>query len=142
MTRVLFLHGAPDRSRAAVTWLTSRAADDTDRVVVYLPDPVALDAIDRLLWTASGTGFIAHCRSDNPLAMETPVVLASSLSTVPDKGCLLNLSDEIPPDFDRFGDLVEIISTDDAVRLPGRERFRIYRDRGCALTNVDLGKAA
>jgi DNA polymerase IIIc chi subunit len=49
--------------------------------------------------------------------------------------CLLNLSDEIPPGFSRFRQLIEIVSVDDADRLPGRERFRFYRERGYPLEN-------
>lgn len=139
MTRITFLHGATDRARAAATWLASRAGA-AERVVVYVPNPAALDALDRLLWTESGTGFIPHCRADSPLATDTPILLAPALDTVTDDHCLVNLSDEVPPGFGRFGELVEIISTEDAVRLPGRERFRHYRDHGYALTNVDLGK--
>jgi DNA polymerase-3 subunit chi len=47
----------------------------------------------------------------------------------------VNLSNEIPPGFSRFQQLIEIISIDDEDRLPGRERFRFYRERGYPLEN-------
>jgi DNA polymerase-3 subunit chi len=72
------------------------------------------------------------------LAQETPIVLASGLENLVSDECLLNLSDEIPPGFSRFQSLVEIVSVDDQDRLPGRERFRFYRERGYPLRNDDI----
>ena len=53
---------------------------------------------------------------------------------------LLNLSNDLPPGFSRFEDLVEVVSEDDAVRLPARERVKFYRDRGYEIQFRDLAK--
>jgi DNA polymerase-3 subunit chi len=81
------------------------------------------------------TAFLPHCAADAALAAETPVLIARRIEEVAQDACLLNLSDDVPPGFSRFEELVEIVSTDDAVRLPARERFRFYRERGYALEN-------
>jgi DNA polymerase-3 subunit chi len=40
------------------------------------------------------------------------------------------LPNELPPEFSRVEEVIEIISTAAAVRLPARERFKFYRERG------------
>lgn len=108
--------------------------------LVYFASQEAMDRFDRLLWTLSSIGFIPHCRAGNRLETETPITLTTSVDPIPQDLCMLNLSNEVPPGFSRFQELVEIVSIDDADRLPGRERFRFYRERGYDLQNVDISK--
>jgi len=137
MTQITFLHGARDRLRAIATWLGNASSEGT-RVLVYVPAGERSEQLDRLLWTQPATGFTPHCRAEDKLAAETPTLIASELDNPPHDGCLLNLSDEIPPGFSRFQQLIEIISVEDDDRLPGRERFRFYRERGYPLEARDI----
>lgn len=132
MTQISFLHGARDRLQAVAAWLenASRAGKP---VLVYVPDDERCNQLDRLLWTLPAIGFTPHCRAADKLAAETRIILAAALDRAPHDGCLLNLSDEIPPGFSRFQEVVEIISVNDGDKLPGRERFRFYRERGYPL---------
>jgi hypothetical protein len=45
---------------------------------------------------------------------------------------LVNLGGDLPPGFSRFDRLIEIVGTDETDRIPARERFKFYRDRGYA----------
>jgi len=137
MTQISFFHGARDRLRAIAAWL-GRAGSEGRQVLVYVPAGESSEQLDRLLWTHQATGFTPHCRANDKLAAETPIILAAELDTPPHDGCLLNVSDEIPPGFSRFQQLIEIISVKDEDRLPGRERFRFYRERGYPLENRDI----
>lgn len=134
MTRICFYTNAADRLQAAAAWLAASWREHAP-VRVFAPDAALAERLDRLLWTQSALAFLPHCTADSPLAEETPVVIASTLDPLSADHCLLNLSDEIPPGFSRFEELIEIISIDDRVRLPARERFRYYRERGYALEN-------
>lgn len=137
MTRILFFHNAPDRLQAAAAWL-ARTAAAHQRATVFAPDRDLADRLDRLLWTHPATGFVPHCRAGSPLASETPILITDHLGNPAQDECLLNLSDETPSDFSRFEELVEIVSTADADRLPARDRYRYYRDRGYELKNQDI----
>jgi DNA polymerase-3 subunit chi len=132
VTRIEFLHDAPDRIAAAAEWLR-HAWQKRLPVLVYVPERQTAEQLDRLLWTQPATGFLPHCGAESSLAAETPIVLAESLERLPHDRCLLNLGNELPPGFARFEDLVEIVSTADADRLPARERFKFYRERGYAI---------
>lgn len=145
MTKVLFCHGAPDRLQAAAAWLMQCQREQTSAAaarstLVYAPDAGVAERFDRLLWTQSATGFLPHCQADSPLAAETPVLIAGNLEVPPHQQKLLNLSNELPPGFSRFEDLIEVISEEDAVRLPARERVMFYRDRGYDIQFRDLNK--
>lgn len=137
MTRITFLHGAVDRIQSAAQWL-QQAWSQRQAVLVYVPDEEQASKLDRVLWTQPQLSFLPHCRADSPLAAETPILLTSRLDDPAQEQCLLNLGNELPASFSRFEHLVEIVSTDDIDRLPARERFKFYRDRGYAIENRDI----
>jgi DNA polymerase-3 subunit chi len=139
VTRVQFLHGAANRLAAAADWLRE-AGRAGRRVVVLAPDGGLREQLDRQLWAQPATGFLPHCRIDSPLAPETPIVFAAGTEEVPHHDCLLNLGNGLPTNFARFAELVEIVSVDDADRLPARERFKHYRERGYELVVRDIGQ--
>lgn len=137
MTRIDFLHGAADRVQSAAQWL-QQAWSKRQAVLVYVPDTEQATRLDRLLWTQPALSFLPHCRIDSPLASETPILLTDQMDDPPQEDCLLNLSNDLPPTFSRFNLLIEIVSTDDADRLPARDRFKFYRDRGYAINSHDI----
>jgi DNA polymerase-3 subunit chi len=139
MTEIRFLHGAQDRLQAVAAWL-GQAGSEARKVLVYAPLDEQRNQLGRLLWTQPATGFIPHCMDGDKVAAETPIVLASRLDNLLHDECLLNLSNEIPPGFSRFQQLIEIVSIDDADRVPSRERFRFYRERGYPLEARDIAK--
>lgn len=143
MTKVLFCHGAPDRLQAAAAWLWQTAGGGATSAVIYAPDGRIAERLDQLLWVSPPTGFLPHCRARSPLAAETPILIAETtaeVDSVAQDELLLNLGNELPPGFGRFANLVEIISQEDSVRLPGRERAKFYRDRGYDIQYRDLQK--
>lgn len=139
MTHVEFLHGAPDRILAAAQWL-QQAWERRQAVLVYIPDTEAAARLDRILWTQPQLSFLPHCRANAPLAAETPILLTDQLDAPPQESCLLNLSNELPPSFSRFEQVVEVVSTEDDDRLPARERFKFYRERGYPVESRDISQ--
>ena len=137
MTRIHFYSNADDRLQAACAWLAA-SWQQKKSVVVFVPEAEVAERLDRMLWTQPAIGFLPHCAADTALAGETPVLIARRIEEVAQDACLLNLSNDIPSGFSRFEELVEIVSTDDPVRLPARERFRFYRERGYELENRNV----
>ena len=137
MTTIDFYFNAGDRLVTACQ-LAGKALQEKKRVLVYAPQPEMAQRIDRMLWTWQSISFVPHCHADDPLAAETPVLIASG--DVPAPGCevLLNLSAECPPFFERHERLLEVVSRDDEERRAGRARYAFYRDRGYAIRNHDL----
>lgn len=137
MTGIDFYHGAPDKMEVACRLIGECYAKGR-QVLVYAPEEAAAARIERLLWTQPATGFVPHCRTDSPLAAQTPVLIGASLDETGHHDVLVNLDGELPPAFSRFERLIEVVGTDEADRLPARTRFKFYRDRGYPLQAHDL----
>ncbi|HEY6896050.1 MAG TPA: DNA polymerase III subunit chi [Rhodocyclaceae bacterium] len=136
MTRIRFLHSAPDRLHTAAAWV-ALCWQERRPLTIYAPGDLG-ERLDRQLWTHNALSFVPHCRADSPLANETPILIDDRLDTLRQDQLLLNLSNELPPGFARFEELVEIVSTADADKLPARERYKHYRERGYELQNEDI----
>ncbi|MGD9953081.1 MAG: DNA polymerase III subunit chi [Burkholderiales bacterium] len=137
MTRVDFYFNAADKLQVACR-LAGKALAQGKRLLVYVPEPDAAQRLDRMLWTWPATGFVPHCAAHDPLAAETPVLIAGDADGVRDAEVLLNLSHDTPPAFERFERLLEVVARDDGDRQAARGRYRFYRDRGYAIADHDL----
>lgn len=137
MTQVFFYHGASDRIAAACA-LIGGAWAKRRPLLVYAPEKSVADSVDRTLWTANQLSFIPHCRADSPLAAETPILIADRLDTPVQQERLMNLSRELPPGYQRFASLVEVVGQDEDDRLAARERVQQYKQAGCDVRYFDL----
>jgi DNA polymerase-3 subunit chi len=140
VTRIDFHHGAGDKIQAACRLIGGLYAEGR-RVLVYAPADSVAAQVDRQLWVQPATGFVPHCRIEDALAAETPVLIGGSLDDAAHHDVLVNLDGELPPAFSRFERVVEIVGTDEADRGPARARFKFYRDRGYAIAAHDLKDA-
>jgi len=135
--RIDFYHDAPDKLATAVK-VAHKAYSQGLKLLVYAPSPAVADAFDRLLWSVPATGFVPHCRLGAALAPETPVLIADRLDAVPHHELLINLDTAVPPGFERFARLIEIVGRDEDDKTPARARFRQYRDGGHEIIRHDL----
>jgi DNA polymerase-3 subunit chi len=141
MTCIDFYFNAADKLQVACR-LAGKAMAQGKRLLIYAPQADTAQRIDRMLWVWQATGFIPHCGAEDPLASETPVLIASAADT--DAACevLLNLAPDTPPAFERYGRLLELVAQDDEDRRAARERYRFYRERGYRIADHDLGGEA
>ncbi|MDZ7596699.1 MAG: DNA polymerase III subunit chi [Thiobacillus sp.] len=141
MTEITFYTHADDPLDVARR-VAAKAHGQGKQVMIYAPDAATADAIDRLLWTMSATGFVPHCRDSDALAGETPVLIGTRADALRSADVMINLHHAQPPAFARFERLVEIIGQDEAGVEQGRERYRFYKTRGYALHAHDLRQPA
>ena len=140
MTGIDFYFNAAERLQV-VCRLAGKALAQGKQMLVYAPDPDTASRVDRMLWTWPASGFVPHCAPHDPLAPDTPVLIAAGEQTPPRCELLVNLSLECPPHFERFERLLEVVGTDEAERQAARSRYRYYRERGYSITNHDLAQA-
>lgn len=136
MTQIFFYHNAGNRL-AATAALVSRAFAQKKALLVYAPEADIAAAFDRQLWGQPATGFIPHVDVNSPLAAETPVLITSTLESLPHDERLFNLSSQVPPGFSRFTSVIEVVGQEDEERAAGRLRARFYKDRGYDLRYID-----
>jgi DNA polymerase-3 subunit chi len=141
LTTIDFYFNAEDRLQVACR-LAGKAAGQGRRMLIYAPEPELASRIDRLLWTWPAIGFVPHCAVHDPLAGDTPVLIAADAETPPGCEVLLNLGAGCPPHFERFERLLEVVGADEAERQVGRSRYRFYLERGYKIANHDLAKEA
>ena len=141
MTSIDFYFNAQDKLTVACR-LAGKALAQKKRLLIYAPEAETAQRVDRLLWTLPATGFVPHCLAHDPLAAETPVLIATDDEAPQDCDVLLNLSSGTPPHFERFDRLLEIVAEDEEERKAGRERYRWYRDRGYPIGNHDLARGS
>jgi DNA polymerase III subunit chi len=141
VTTIDFYFNAQDRFQVACR-LAGKVVAQKKRMLIYAPQPEAASRIDKMLWTWPAIGFVPHCALHDPLAGETPVLIAPELEEAPQCELLLNLGAETPPHFERFERLLEIVAAEEAERQAGRDRYRFYQARGYQISNHDLAKDA
>lgn len=142
MTEVAFHFNALDRLAHACRLLRKANAAGARVTVTGAPD--LMRELDEVLWTFSAPEFIAHCHAETapePVLARSPVVLTESLAVTPHYEVLLNLGAAVPPGFERFERLIEVVSLEPEERQLARERWRHYADRGYAIVRHDLGGA-
>jgi DNA polymerase-3 subunit chi len=135
MTRIDFHSNVPDKI-AYTCRLVRKARAANCRIVLLTRDQADLAALDHALWTFSELDFLPHVAAGDAYAASTPIILTDSDTLdVPHHQILINLSAGTPSHFARFERMFEIISTDDADKTAGRERYRFYQQRGYPLTH-------
>lgn len=135
MTRIDFHSNVPDKIAYSCR-LVRKARAANCNIVLFAGDRNALNTLDQLLWTFSELEFLPHVVAGDPFAGSTPIILTDNdQAELPHHQVLINLSQTTPAHFARFERMFEIVSSDDADKLAGRERYRFYQQRGYPLTH-------
>lgn len=137
MTEISFYTFAEDKL-AIVRQLSAKAVARGMHVMIYAPDTGLAQAMDTLLWTTPAHSFLPHCRDTHALAPHTPILIGENADALSRADLMINLHHQRPPAFSRFGRLMEIVGTETEDMEQGRLRYRFYRERGYALSTVDL----
>lgn len=129
MPTITFHHGATDKLRTACL-LVQGCVREGRRVLVQVPNSALAARFDHDLWSFAPLSFVAHCRAGSALAAETPVIIAGTSDVAGCDDVLLNLGQEVPANFQRFRDVLEVVGTAEEDAAPARQRFRHYKESG------------
>ena len=143
MTEVAFHFNAPDRLVYA-SRLLRKAYIKGARLLVWADAPLAA-ALDQQLWTLAGTEFVPHCRDNAPapLCARSPILISSvETPAAGEADVLVNLRDAWPAGCEQFARVIEVVTTDAAVRSAARERWKQYKAAGFEPQHLDLQKTA
>lgn len=136
----------PDARLRFACRLVEKAWIQRHRVRVQLDAGGALAAFDELLWTFGDRSFVPHQRAGSgepaPAGAPPPVVLADDDSADPADGdTLVNLAAAVPPGYQGYARIAEVVDAESGRRRLGRERFRFYRDQGIQPQTHEMGAA-
>jgi len=111
--------------------LTEKAYKLEHRAYAHVAGAAQARMLDELLWTFRPGSFIPHGIAGTAPEASAPVTIGHDDGADVSGDLLINLTDTIPPFFDRFARIAEIIDASPDGRRTGRERFAFYRDNGC-----------
>ena len=136
MTQVDFyiLDSASEQSAGIFTCrLTEKAYRAGMKVFIHAPSMNDAKRLDDLLWTYNQGSFLPHGQSnqhDASADLATPIMLGTSLEEAGQEDLLINLTQQLPAESQRFQRIAEVIVNNDAEKQAARQRFRHYRDQG------------
>lgn len=140
MTRIDFHTNIADKLAYACR-LARKAYASRAKVVLLAEDAAQAAQLNDALWTIGDTDFIPHVMAGDPLAAETPVIVADSDDApLPHHDMLVNLTQRTPAHFARFARVFEIISTDEQDAAAGRKRYVAYKKQDYPLTHFVAGQ--
>jgi len=126
--------------------MASKHEDLPMRNIVVVGSSSFLKELDQQLWSFSATEFLPHAWAKDDVANETPIVFVESfespeLDHLPLGDVLIHVGQHLPVSVEtlaqRFPRIVEIVSTDEADRQAGRNRYKAYRHQCHELHNFD-----
>jgi len=135
MTRIDFHSNVPNKLAYACR-LVRKARAAQCNIVLLGSSRAELSQLDQMLWSFSEQDFLPHVQASDMLAAQTPIILTDNENTpLPHHHVLINLSGQRPEHFARFERMFEIISSDEADKAAGRDRYRFYKERGYPLSH-------
>ncbi|GBU15255.1 DNA polymerase III subunit chi [Polaromonas sp.] len=108
--------------------------------VAVTAEPSVLQQMDELIWRFSALDFIPHCALDASGGVRqrfTPVLLTEQPAHCAHHEVLINLGLGIPPGFEGFARLIEVVADKPAELQAGRQRWKHYTGLGHVLTKHD-----
>ncbi len=143
MTSIAFHFNAPSKLTYACRLL--RKAASSGSTVAVIADEAMLAKLDEQLWSFSALDFVPHGHAislSEQQKAQTPIWLCSRALDGQGLQVLVNLSAEVPADFDQFERVIEVVSQDEADRQSARMRWKHYNERGMEIVRHDLNLAA
>ena len=128
---------APDARLRYACRLAERAVEQGCQVYIQTPD---VQRLDDMLWTFSDGSFLPHeiFRGEPPAHARVMVMVGSTIGPTSHRGLLINLMDAMPADVNAYDRIAEIVDVDPERKRAARERFKQYREQGCAMESHNL----
>jgi DNA polymerase III subunit chi len=142
-TRVNFYvlsDGAPDARLKSACRLAEEAAESGAGVYLLAASEHDVRRLDDLLWTYNDRSFLPHEVFTGEPASHERVRVLLGLAPAPDthRDLLINVSEALPAELERYAQIAEIVDADPERKKSARERYRLYRERGCGLQTHNM----
>lgn len=128
----------PQAGWLVVCRLLEKAYQRGHRVFVYCETSDDAALIDELLWTYKDDSFIPHnLQGEGP---EPPPAIQIGYGAEPRgfNDILLNMATTIPPFYQRFRRIMEVVINNDNAKAISRQHYRDYRSKGFELNTHQI----
>ncbi|WP_438862404.1 DNA polymerase III subunit chi [Neptunicella sp.] len=106
------------------------------RCVVLAEDQAQAEAFDELLWQRPTDAFVPHNLSGEGPNGGSPVEIVWQLNNISNRSVLINLSNQMPTQPERFRQIYDFVPADDNLKQQARERYKHYRAAGHQLSTA------
>lgn len=108
--------------------LAEKAYTQDHRIFIRTRDQAQTELLDELLWTFRQGSFLPH----GPAAAgeDEPILLGETVPPTAQHDLLINLGSALPPQWESFQRLAEVVDQHPELLEAARMRFRSYRERG------------
>jgi DNA polymerase-3 subunit chi len=130
------LNGNTAPSRFSCT-VAGKAYSQGNSVYIMATDREEAARLDDLLWTFQDISFLPHaCVDDAP--PDTPILIGWPGAEAPQTDVMINLTESVADNSNDYNRIVEIIADETSRRERGRERYKVYRERGYEMFNHNI----
>lgn len=116
--------------------LAAKAWREGHRIYLHCQDQAQCEALDARLWQFSAASFVPHQLA--AAGVDAPLLLACGPDAGGRQSLLINLASTVPPFFERFERIAEVVDQDPQTREALRASYRFYRERGYAPQHLHL----
>lgn len=136
MTKIRFYTDVTEPS-VLIQHLVNQALARQRRVTIYVSDRDQAQAIGDQLWQQTADSFVPNALADAANTALTPVQLVWLPEQIQQDDLLFNCHASLPKFFSRFRHVFELIGTEEADKMAGRQRWAFYRDRGYEIQHMN-----
>lgn len=131
---------APDADRRHACRLSEQAHELGRRTFIRVASDADAQRLDELLWSFSDHAFVPHeiVGDESPSHSKITVLIGRDTPPADYGQLVINLCEDVPPQFEHYQQIAEIVPNDAQGKRLARERFRQYRERGCVLESHNL----
>lgn len=121
-----------------VARLVQKALSRNHRILIATESEQQSKDVSQALWSHKPDSFLAHTPIDSN---DYAVQISSNGDCGEHHDVLINLCEQSPAYFSRFGRVFEVVSQQPALLQASRQRYRDYKDNGYPLDKHDLRPA-
>jgi len=118
--------------------LADKAWHQNYRIYIHTDSITTAQRLDVNLWAFNAESFLPHDIFHPPNSLQTPIQIGYSSQKCENANVLINLTESVPPFFEQFERIADIVG--DTGREAGRNRYRFYRDRNHVLRVHQLNR--
>lgn len=122
-----------DKLTALTCSLAANCYRNKQRCVVLFDSKQAAEQFDEVLWQLPVDGFIPHNLTSEGPANGAPVEIAWESPAQVSRPILINMTDSIPQNAQRYKQIIDFVPATDALKQQARERYKQYRAAGYQL---------
>jgi len=134
---------SPDARLRYACRLAEKAFEQGMSIYVQTPSLAEAQRLDDLLWTFNERSFLPHevINGNPPSHAKVTILIGEAEAPPTHRGLLINLTNTLPAALESYQRIAEIVDVDVERKRLSRERWKVYRERGCEMESHNVGGA-